>query len=172
MATTSSAPTPNGTATYLPLPDAAQRLGLSQSALRRRLRAGKLHGERRPTSSGFMWWVAVGAGAPTADYGTPTATPGRTPTAHQDGPGPTTLAVQAARAAEMATYSRELLAPVLARLEEQAERIGHLEADNAHLRARVAELEASADPLAQNGAAPEGGGRRPRWWRRLWWGVS
>jgi hypothetical protein len=61
----------------------------------------------------------------------------------------------------MATYSRELLAPVLARLEAQAERIGHLEEQLAAARARVAELETRSAP-------PDPAGRR--WWQRLWWG--
>lgn len=148
--------------TLLPLPDAAARLGLSQSALRRRLRSGKARGERRPTSSGFMWWVSVDGGTPTDERGAPT--PPRTPTATQDArpPGPTTLAVQAARAEEMARYSHELLSPVLARLEAQAEELGHVRAQLEHARARIAELETRSAPPAGEHRA----GRR--WWRRWW----
>jgi hypothetical protein len=50
---------------FLPLPEAALRLGVSQSALRRRLRAGTAQGERRPTPGGFTWWVSVPDAAPT-----------------------------------------------------------------------------------------------------------
>jgi hypothetical protein len=65
----------------------------------------------------------------------------------------------------MAVYSERLLAPVLARLEQQAEELGRVKNENEHLRARVAELE--APPLetqsAPQAVEPEG---RP-WWRRL-----
>jgi hypothetical protein len=79
----------------------------------------------------------------------------------------------------MAQYTRELLAPVLARLESQAEELGALRERLAVATARIAELEAPADPDspspapspqasgAQNGADPHEGERR-RWWARLW----
>ena len=55
------------------------------------------------------------------------------------------LALAQARAAEMATYSQQLLAPYVRRIEEQAEEIGTLRERTTHLQAelerRDAELE-------------------------------
>jgi hypothetical protein len=67
----------------------------------------------------------------------------------------------------MAAYSRDLLAPYVAKIEAQAERLGRLEAELEAARARVAELEAPPPPETRDGAAPEPLGGRP-WWRRAW----
>lgn len=165
--------------TLLPLPEAAARLGLSTSALRRRLRAGTTSGERRPSPSGFTWWVAVpaedGDGAQAAahpdhrdahpDRGDvqPDAQPSRAhahpdgqAAAPQDAPG---LSLATQRAAEMAEYSHRLLAPYVEQIAALSERCGRLEQDNDHLRARIAELETPSAP-------PESAGRS--WWARLW----
>lgn len=59
---------------YVPLKDAADRLGISVDTVRRRMRAGELVAEKRPTKQGFAWYVELPADAPpapvTADAGT------------------------------------------------------------------------------------------------------
>jgi hypothetical protein len=47
--------------TFLPLKEAATRLGISVDTARRRLRAGELTGEQRKTPQGFAWYVEVPA---------------------------------------------------------------------------------------------------------------
>ena len=101
--------------------------------------------------------------------------------AHQD--ATRTLALAQARAAEMATYSQQLLAPCVRRIEEQAEELGTLRERTTHLQAelerRDAELEQASVQLAEATApppepeppsapAPEWAARR--WWQRLLWG--
>lgn len=44
---------------WVPIRDAAQRLGVSEDTIRRRLHHGKLAGERRPTPQGFTWLVEL-----------------------------------------------------------------------------------------------------------------
>jgi hypothetical protein len=82
------------------------------------------------------------------------------------------MALQAARAAEMARYTRELLEPLHARLEAQAERLGRLEAENEHLRAQltaVASTNGQAAPPPETPSAPPAEGQTGRsWWSRLW----
>jgi hypothetical protein len=165
--------------TLYPRAEAATHLGISQAAVRRRLKAGKLHGERRISDSGFQWWVAVDGQAPTA-HGTVNGTPpaaahgavrgagsgGGTPDG-PEAPGATTTALLATRAQEMAEYTRELLAPLHARLEAQAELIGVLKERLAASEARVAALEA---PAPQTERAPSPGWEARRWWQRLLFG--
>jgi hypothetical protein len=67
----------------------------------------------------------------------------------------------------MARYTRELLAPLHARLEAQAELIGAFRERLAAAEAKIAELE----PQTPNGAPPaESWPERRAWWRRLLWG--
>ena len=106
----------------------------------------------------------------------------------QAGPGAPQTALLATRAAEMAQYTRELLAPLHARLEAQATQIGRLENEVEHLRAQLAaaaptngvahephgqaappvDAEASASPPeTQDDDAPRPEERARRWWPRL-----
>ncbi len=142
-------------ATLLPVAEAAQALGISVSALRRGLKSGRYQGRRQETPQGFTWRVEVGdrvsdrvgdgrvgdrvGGAPSPD--TPTS------------PG---MALQTARAAEMAQYTAALLEPLHARLEAQAQEIGKLKEQLAAAR-------------THESAAPEWPERRS-WWQRLWTG--
>jgi excisionase family DNA binding protein len=48
----------------LTIEEAARRLGLSQTSVRRRLRAGTLRGERRPTPQGYVWLIDAPADGP------------------------------------------------------------------------------------------------------------
>jgi hypothetical protein len=65
----------------LPLPEAAARLWISTSALRRRLHSGTALGKKCPTASGFAWWVPVPGAAPK-----PTPTPAPEPPEAQGRP--------------------------------------------------------------------------------------
>ena len=73
---------PPGPAEYVPLPEAARRLGISGHAVRRQLRAGQLRGRREETPQGYRWMILLatdppGAGVPDAQgvagYGAPVA---------------------------------------------------------------------------------------------------
>lgn len=59
----------------LSIPEAADRLGISQTSVRRRIRAGRLRAERRGTPQGYVWLVeapeppgAREADAPAGDF--------------------------------------------------------------------------------------------------------
>ena len=41
----------------LSIPQAAERLGISETSVRRRIRAGRLRAERRGTPQGYVWLV-------------------------------------------------------------------------------------------------------------------
>jgi hypothetical protein len=113
--------------------------------------------------------------------------------AHQDGrqdphqdAAARTLALAQTRAAEMATYSQQLLAPYVKRIEEQAEEIGALKAQLAaatpttgtngvaHVQAAAATAStpAPAPAPAEAVSAPvpvaAGAGAARPWWRRAW----
>ena len=58
---------PAGTTEYVPLPEAAQRLGISVHAvrrLRRLRRAGQLQGRREETPQGYRWMILLPADGP------------------------------------------------------------------------------------------------------------
>ena len=76
------------------------------------------------------------------------------------------MPVPAQRAEEMAPllYSKALLAPYVAQIAEQAERIGWLEAELAAARANG--QAAGRDDAPQAEPWPEG----RRWWQKLLWG--
>jgi hypothetical protein len=160
------------------IPEAARRLGISRSAVRRRLQSGQLTGRQEPRPQGHIWLVTLPAGAGTsrqvpADADTFREVPRQVPAgAADDSPAAPQMALEAMRAAGMASYTRELLEPLHARLEAQAERIGRLELELEQSRARVAELEAVpvSNGQAETQNAAPGWPERRRWWQRLVWG--
>lgn len=142
------------TVSTLPLRAAAARLGVDPDALRKRLRRGSYPGRKE----GGTWVVDVPDGGQAtgqdgqADGQAPSGPwAGHGPDGGQATPG-ASLATQ--RAADMAEYTRLLLAPYVARLEQQAERIGRLEEQLA---------------AAQTQKNPDHGDRGS-WWRRLFRG--
>jgi hypothetical protein len=185
---------------WLPIAEAARRLGVSADAIRRRVRRRTLKARRIKATHGgadpYLVWLEEPA--PRAHQDThqdgrqvrqdthqdSRQTPGERQDGHQDThqDAARTLALAQARAAEMATYSQQLLAPYVKRIEEQAEEIGTLRERTGHLqaerdaaraeleqaRARIAELEAPPAPAseAERALPPEPEPRR--WWRRAW----
>ena len=77
------------------------------------------------------------------------------------------MPVQAQRAEEMARYTRELVGPLYARLEAQAEEIGRLKAELAAARANG---QAETQNALQNALQAETWPAGRRWWQRLLWG--
>jgi hypothetical protein len=150
---------------YVSIPEAARRLGLSKSAVRRRLQSGQLEGRQEQRPQGHVWLIALPQGSPNggsngaihtaaqgpAPAGTFREVPGGADTSRQvprevpagAAAGGAGTALQ--RAQEMAAYSEALLAPYVRRIEEQAERLGRLENELEHVQterdAARAELE-------------------------------
>jgi hypothetical protein len=176
---------------WLPIAEAARRLGVSADAVRRRVRRRTLKARRVKATHGgadpYLVWLedpAPSARQDTHQDGRQVRQdthqePRQVPGGHQDGHQDThqdaarTLALAQARAAEMATYSQQLLAPYVRRIEEQAEEIGtlrerttHLQAELEQTRAQLAEATAPKAPEPQTGATHYGEERR-RWWQRL-----
>jgi hypothetical protein len=186
--------------TRLSVDDAARYLGISRPTVKRRLKSGSLRGVQERTPSGFKWYViveeaespgGVAGGAPAESpreslngvaAESPHEPPGESAASPRVSPQ---AALLAQRAEEMARYTRELLAPYVKRIEEQAEEIGALKAQLAaatpapgtngvaHAQAAAetastpapAETASAAAPGAA--AAPGVGAARP-WWRRTW----
>lgn len=174
---------------WVPLAEAARRLGLNVDQVRRRIRSGDVRGRKTPSKRGGPARYEVLIEAQTFDgrrdeaRGGSSESPRDPPRASDMPPGaapgdhqvPEMTALAAARAAEMAAYTRALLEPLHARLELQAERIGRLEADLEHTRAELdaaaAERERWEAVLAEAEAA--GGVPAPRrpWWQFWRWAT-
>jgi hypothetical protein len=64
---------------------AAERLGISQDTVRRRIHRGELRAQQAPTPQGFVWQVELGESGPDA----PPVAPDPPPAAHEPEPPPT-----------------------------------------------------------------------------------
>jgi hypothetical protein len=155
------------------IPEAARRLGLSKSAVRRRLQSGQLTGRREDRPQGHVWLIALSTGgsnghtngvvhAPEdlpAGAETSRHVPAGAGTSRQGPAGAAgrSLGTALQRAQEMAAYSEALLAPYVQKIEAQAERIGRLEERAAHLQAERdaarAELEQARLQLSERAEA-------------------
>ena len=155
------------------LPEAARILGVSESTVRRLVKAGKLEAERVLRPQGYVWMVAVPA--PSAD---PPGTRRQVGTAEGNHP-PGSDALTA--------WTRSVLEPLVAELslsrqtiERQAEQIADLREARGRL---LAELEHARQPPADAPESRSGGPERAEsgrmvpestpapsgpWWRRLW----
>jgi hypothetical protein len=170
MVTTEAPPA----AEWMPIAEAAVRLGVSQDAIRRRLKAGQLEGKRELMPQGFRWLVLLdgdGGGEPGAEVaqGGATRQVGAEPqNGHAQG-GAQVADLAVARAQEMAAYSEQLLAPYVRRIEELSREIGELRARLDGQAASTAGVAVDHQPethSAPQAAWPE---ERP-WWQRLLWG--
>jgi hypothetical protein len=183
----------------LPLYDAAQALGVSPATLRKRLKAGTAQGERRPTRSGFAWWVEV---AEVAEAAGGEGMPPGARVGNQEGAQGVATATQVDthKGTQAAAHGVTTGHPPAAETAALREAVTRLEAHNVDLRERVndqareiAELHRllanqqqlllmapKAEPQSveavtnghaqtQNGAASEWPERR-RWWQRVLWG--
>lgn len=109
------------------LREGAAALGISLNTLRRRIATGQVRAERAGRPQGFVWQVHLDGAAPSQDGANETVQRDRPGTVHQP-------ATALAQAEAMATYTRSILEPLVARLAEQeviirdqAEAIGRLE---------------------------------------------
>jgi len=57
-------PVPDPSTNLVPIAEASARLRLSESAIRRQLKAGRLVGERRPMPQGFQWFIRLEPSTP------------------------------------------------------------------------------------------------------------
>jgi hypothetical protein len=140
---------------WVGIPEAAQLLGLSVDAVRRRVRRKVLRSRRVPTEHGgparYEVWVEEGApGARQASRQAVGVARQATDSEHQAGRhsvrhvDETALAVSRAR--EMAEYTERLLLPWRDRVEQLSQRVGHLEAELAAARREEAERQAVPRP--------------------------
>ena len=140
------------------LREAADVLGVSLNTLRRRIAAGQVRADRIQRPQGHVWQVYLDGAAPCRD--------GSGGTVQRDGAGTVQQPpADLMRAEAMATYTRSLLEPLVARLaeqeqiiREQAEQIGSLRAQLAAAEDRLtrpAVQNAQQGPSAPNlGAQP------------------
>jgi hypothetical protein len=175
---------------YVPLREAAERLGISEPAARRRVKTGRLRGQRRPTAQGHVWYVwvpAADASAPTSDTsgdGTRQVSPDGSSvsgdTRERVGRPSSATLQPADRAEEMARYTEALLAPWRRRVEELAVENGRLQERLATAEACIAELQAPpSDTIVEEpetvAATPEVSEEEAPpalWWRRAWRWLS
>jgi hypothetical protein len=179
-----------GAGRWLSLAQAAAAQGVGPDALRKRIPTGQVRARKR-AGRWQVWVPAADLGirmvpddpdapdvprpdAPDApDYkreavpDAPDAQRQQTQTQAQEPPQGAQTALLAQRAQEMAAYTERLLAPLHARLEAQAERIGTLTERLAAAEAEIAELKA---PAPEPPRAPSPGWEARRWWQRLLWG--
>jgi BMFP domain-containing protein YqiC len=132
---------------WVGIPDAAQRLGLSVDAVRRRVRRKTLRSRRVPTEHGgparYEVWVEEGApGARQADGVARQAPDSAHQAARHSEPRIDAAALAVSRAREMAEYTERLLLPWRDRVEQLSQRLGHLEAELAAARREEAERQA------------------------------
>jgi excisionase family DNA binding protein len=130
--------------------DAARRLGVSPSTVRRWVKAGRVKSERVVRPQGYVVLVELPARAPSTppvEHAPQIAT--ELPTAEGS-------AVERAdtMAAYLATYAAKVVEPHLATIREQAEEIGRLKAELEHIRRSRAPESA---PPAEAGSRPSTG---------------
>lgn len=136
---TTAGPEPGPEPGPVSVPAAAQALGISERAVRKRIHAGTLRGE--PFGRSFMVWLPDDAPPPGPEPGpAPRPEPGPEPIEARF-TADTALVSDAARQ-QLAAIRDEWLAPLVAQLTEQAETIGRLTAERDELRERLAAAEA------------------------------
>lgn len=134
---------------WLPITDAAGRLGLSADAVRRRVRRKQVRTRRVPTEHGgparYEVWVEAPplGGSPGAHPTDGVAAPGDHQAQQADRQSEF-LALAQARAHEMATYTEALLSPWRMQVSELSERCGRLEAELEDVRRHLGEHQAAA----------------------------
>jgi excisionase family DNA binding protein len=155
------------------LPEAARTLGVSESTVRRLVKAGKLEAERVLRPQGYIWLVNVPA--PSTD-----APATRQQVATMEGGHPPS-------ADPLAAWTRTVLEPLVAELslsrqtiERQAQQLGDLREERGrllveleHARAAISAAEMPKEPEpapVPEPLTPEPDGQASApWWRR-WWG--
>jgi hypothetical protein len=153
----------------LTVAQAAEQLGISTDAVRRRLKAGDLVGHRRHTKHGDAWCVhpdeprgsrngraTVGATLPTDSREGSATLPQGSAESYTDedaGPEPSASPGTALMQAEaMATYTRSVLEPLVTALERSEDHARTLERENGR---QAAELERAASTIVSLGEENE-----------------
>jgi hypothetical protein len=141
---------------WLPLAQAAQRLGLSLDATRQRMRRGKIEGRRVATAQGFRWEVHVGVVHPNGHLDT---APG---SVHPNGSPPRDVHLAAHLGALVQVVDR-----LERQTETQAEQIAKLSDERAELYGRLgflqAQLQAKDEQIKALEAPKEPPPAAPRW---------
>jgi excisionase family DNA binding protein len=175
----------------LTIGQAASRLGVSPSTVRRWVRSGRLRSERVTVGDGFEYRIpAEGLEAVTASTN-PSAEPATNPSTEPPTNGstnasaPAILEASVERSTALAAYNAQLLGPLTLVIErqqdtirQQAEQIGSLRAQLAAAEERIRGLDAprpreGQDPgdgavQASTRASPRPGPDGRSWWQRWW----
>ena len=125
------------------LPEASRILGVSESTVRRMVKAGKLEADRVERSQGHLWLVKLPPPSSPGGGHPPTVA-----TAEGSNPPP---------ADALAAWSATILGPIMARMAEQEGTIREQAETIGELRARVSTLEAHTGPQSvesTRGGAP------------------
>ena len=132
--------------------EAAIRLGISEAAVRQRIRRHTLVAER---SAGIVYVVLSDATPDSTSFETVDATPDST-------------AIMPAARQQFEAIRDEWLTPLVAQIAEQAETIGRVTAERDALQVRLSELQTqqTESPVTRV-TTPETGVQRA-WWRRFW----
>jgi excisionase family DNA binding protein len=157
--------------------EAASRLGVSPSTVRRWVRSGRLRADRALVGDGFEYriYLEEGSGAEASVNGS------ATPSVEASEPPPVKAIVEASveRSAAMAAYSEALLRPLVGTINnqqeiirQQAEQVGRLSAELEQVRERLAAQEAPKTEMAPEPTPPAEAVSRPStglWARFVGW---
>jgi hypothetical protein len=157
---------------------AALRLGMSESTIRRRIKDGSLKASRIPTSQGFEWRVLLDGQVPSVGDAQVLTTDENVLTAGEEVPiGGEQVATTDDRLAtiadDAASTVMEQLRPLLEQLNAERERGEVLQRQNVELAGRCGYLQARLEAAEKQvlalspPAETQQGGNRPPWWRRL-----
>ncbi len=152
--------------------DAADLLGISAGAVRKRLERGQLAGRK----VGGQWQIVLTAVDATGHVVTDATRRDATVTTETTRPDATPPAVSVAARAQLSAIVEEMIAPLVARHEERVadmgRAIGRLEAERDALRVELERVRAGQDtattqPEAQHATEPSRPTEGP-WWQKWW----
>jgi excisionase family DNA binding protein len=160
----------------LTIGQAASRMGVSPSTVRRRVRSGQLRSERVTVGDGFEYRIPTEDVEAAAGSMNPSVEPAANGSTNAS--APSILEASVERSTALAAYNAELLGPLLAVIERQQDTIREQAEELGRLRERLATPEPSKEPAPAPVPEPSpypaptdpprNGHEPPPWWRRWW----